>query len=61
MREQLNGVSGLAIPIIIIKWATAPLFLANVVSGWLFRKYGFLAALVMRFRSTWPGILFTAA
>jgi hypothetical protein len=23
-------------------------FLANVVSGWLFKKYGFLAPLVMR-------------
>lgn len=48
MREQLNGVSGLAVAIIIIKWAIWPLFLANVVTGWLFRKYGFLAALVMR-------------
>jgi hypothetical protein len=48
MREQLSGVSGLAVPIILIKWAIEPLLLANVVSGWLFRKYGFLAALVMR-------------
>ena len=48
MREQLSGVSGLAVFIVISKWAIEPLFLANVVSGWLFRKYGFLAALVMR-------------
>ena len=48
MREQLSGVSGFAVLIVIIKWAIEPLFLANVVSGWLFRKYGFLAALVMR-------------
>jgi len=34
--------------IVISKWAIEPLFLANVVLGWLFRKYGFLAALVMR-------------
>jgi hypothetical protein len=48
MRAQLNGVAGLAVPIIILKWAIEPLFLSNVVTGWLFRKYGFLAALVMR-------------
>jgi hypothetical protein len=48
MRQELSGVSGFAGSIIIIKWAIEPLFLANVVSGWLFRRYGFLAALVMR-------------
>lgn len=48
MREQFSGVSGFAVLIIMIKWAIEPLFLANVVSGWLFRRYGFLAALVMR-------------
>ncbi|MEP6743264.1 MAG: hypothetical protein ABJB61_12250 [bacterium] len=48
MREQLSGVSGLAISIVLVKWAIAPLFLANVITGWLFRKYGFLSALVMR-------------
>ncbi len=48
MREQLIGVSGLGILIVLIKWAIQPLFLANVLTGWLFRKYGFLAALVMR-------------
>lgn len=48
MREQLSAVSGLAVLITIIKWAIEPLFLANVISGWLFRKYGFLAAFVMR-------------
>jgi hypothetical protein len=48
IREQLTGVLAIAVPSILIKWATAPLFLANVASGWLFRRYGFLAALVMR-------------
>lgn len=48
MREQFGGVSGFAGLIVIIKWAIEPLFLANVVSGYLFRRYGFLAALVMR-------------
>jgi hypothetical protein len=48
IREQLIGVSGLGILAVLIKWAIEPLFLANVLTGWLFRKYGFLAALVMR-------------
>jgi hypothetical protein len=48
MKAELSGVSDLAVPIILIQWAIQPLFLANVVSGWLFRKYGFLAPLVMR-------------
>jgi hypothetical protein len=48
MREQLIGVSGLSILIVLMKWAIEPLFLANVATGWLFRKYGFLAALVLR-------------
>lgn len=48
MMEQLSGVSGLAVAIVVIKWVIEPLFLANVVTAWLFRKYGFLAAVVMR-------------
>lgn len=48
IREQLSGVSGLAVLLVLIKWAIEPLFLANVLTGWLFRKYGFLAALAMR-------------
>jgi len=48
LKEQLLGVSGLGILAVLIKWAIEPLFLANVITGWLFRKYGFLAALIMR-------------
>jgi len=48
IREQLIGVSGLGIVAVLIKWLIEPLFLANVITGWLFRKYGFLAALVIR-------------
>jgi hypothetical protein len=67
MREQLGGAAGLTVLIITIKWAIEPLFLANVVSGWLFRRYGFLAALVMRlsFYLVWHiiygGLLSTAS
>lgn len=46
--EQLSSAPAIAVPSIILGWATETLFLANVVSGWLFRKYGFLAPLTMR-------------
>lgn len=48
IREQLSGASGLAVLFVLLKWIIEPLFLANVLTGWLFRKYGFLAAFVMR-------------
>jgi len=48
MRADLASVSGLSVAIVLLEWAIQPLFLANVITGWLFRKYGFLAALVMR-------------
>jgi hypothetical protein len=48
IREQLAGAAAVAAPAILLKWVTEPLFLANVVSGWLFRKYGFLAPLMLR-------------
>jgi hypothetical protein len=48
IKEQLSNAPAIAVPSIIVEWATETLFLANVVSGWLFRKYGFLAPLTMR-------------
>ncbi len=48
IRGDLSTALPIAYASIILKWATEPLFLANVASGWLFRKYGFLAPLVMR-------------
>jgi hypothetical protein len=48
IKEQLSSAPAIAVPGIIVEWATETLFLANVVSGWLFRKYGFLAPLTMR-------------
>jgi len=48
IREQLSSAPAIAAPSIMIEWATETLFLANVLSGWLFRKYGFLAPLTMR-------------
>jgi hypothetical protein len=48
IRVDLSAALPIAYASIILKWATETLFLANVASGWLFRKYGFLAPLVMR-------------
>jgi hypothetical protein len=48
IKADLAGVSGLGVATVLLAWTIQPLFLANVITGWLFRKYGFLAALVMR-------------
>ena len=49
IREELGVAPAIADPSVVIKWATEPLFIANVVSAYLSRKYGFPAPLVMRF------------
>ena len=66
IREQLYAAPPIAAPAIILDWITEPLFVANVVAAWLFRKYGFLAPLTMRlsFYLVWHiiyGGLFSAA
>jgi hypothetical protein len=48
INEELSAATAIAAPSIILRWATQPLFLANVISGWLFRKYGFIAPLMLR-------------
>ncbi|HKO97809.1 MAG TPA: hypothetical protein VJU86_12500 [Pyrinomonadaceae bacterium] len=48
IQTELSAAPSIATPAIIIKWATEPLFIANVVSAYLYRKYGFLAPVVMR-------------
>jgi len=48
IQAELSGALAIAAPSIIIKWATEPLFIANVVFAYLYRKYGFVAAVVMR-------------
>lgn len=48
MQEDFAAVSGAGVLITALKWTIEPLFLANVIAGWLFKKYGFLAAFVMR-------------
>ena len=58
---------GAAVPVILLKWIFQPLFLANVVSGWLLKKAGFLAPLMLRlsFYLVWHiiygGLISTAA
>jgi hypothetical protein len=48
VQEELATAPPIAVPKIFVDWATEPLFLANVLSGYLYRKYGFLAPLLMR-------------
>lgn len=48
LTHDLSAAPNLAAPSIIFKTLTGPLFLANVVAGWLFRRSGFLAPLTMR-------------
>ncbi|MCI0423189.1 MAG: hypothetical protein L0312_28860 [Acidobacteria bacterium] len=48
IQGELSAAPAIAAPSIIIKWATEPLFIANVALAYLYRKYGFLAPLVMR-------------
>jgi hypothetical protein len=65
--RELSGVTAAAVPVILVKWIFQPLFLANVVSGWLLKKYGFLAPLTLRlsFYLVWHiiygGLISTAA
>ena len=48
IQQELSNAASIAVPSIVIKWATEPLFIANLVFAYLYRKYGFLAAVVMR-------------
>lgn len=65
--KELSGVTATAVPIILVKWIVQPLFLANIISGWLLKKYGFLAPLTLRlsFYLVWHiiygGLISTAA
>ena len=65
--RELGDVTPIAVPRILVNWIFQPLFLANVASGWLLRKYGFLAPLTLRlaFYLVWHifygGLISTAA
>ncbi|HEV2766074.1 MAG TPA: hypothetical protein VGV38_24025, partial [Pyrinomonadaceae bacterium] len=48
INEELARASNVAVPAVLAGWALQPLFLANVAAAYLFRRYGFLAPLVMR-------------
>jgi hypothetical protein len=48
VQEEMATTPPIAVPKIFVDWATEPLFLANVLSAYLYRKYGFLAPLIMR-------------
>ncbi len=65
--KELSGVTAAAVPLVLVKWIFQPLFLANVISGWLSKMYGFLAPLTLRlsFYLVWHiiygGLISTAA
>jgi hypothetical protein len=52
---ELARASRLAVPGILVGWAFRPLFLANVLTGYLYRRFGFLSAVVLRvaFYAVW--------
>ena len=55
LATELSNSSRLAVPGIIVDWAFQPLFLANVLTGYIFRRYGMLSAVVLRlaFYAVW--------
>jgi hypothetical protein len=48
IQQEIHAARAIAIPAIVVNWAFQPLFLANVLAGWLFRRYGLLSPLLMR-------------
>ncbi len=46
--EDLAGKSGLGVLYLIASAVISPLFISNVVAAYLFRRYGFLAPVIMR-------------
>jgi hypothetical protein len=55
IKEELAHSAHLAGPGILVDWALQPLFLANVLTGYLYRRYGFLNAVTLRvaFYAVW--------
>jgi hypothetical protein len=52
---DLSRASRLAVPGVIVDWAFQPLFLANVLTGYLYRRFGMVSAVVLRlaFYAVW--------
>jgi hypothetical protein len=48
IEADLAHASHLAVPGILVDWAFQPLFLANVLTGYMYRRYGMLNAVVLR-------------
>ncbi len=55
IREQLASTPARGDPGVWIHWAFEPLFLANLLTGYIYRRFGFLAAVVLRlsFYAVW--------
>jgi hypothetical protein len=48
IKEELAHAGHLAGPGILVNWAFQPLFLANVLTGYMYRRYGILNAVTLR-------------
>jgi hypothetical protein len=48
IQEQLAKTPARGIPGVWIHWGFEPLFLANLLTGYIYRRFGFLAAVVLR-------------
>jgi hypothetical protein len=54
--EDLQGVEQpVQVPVTIVNWAFQPLFLSNLLTGYLYRRFGFLSAVLFRlsFYAVW--------
>jgi hypothetical protein len=55
IKQDLATATHLAVPGILVNWAFQPLFLGNVLTGYMYKRYGFIAAIVIRlaFYAVW--------
>jgi hypothetical protein len=55
IQEQLAHTPTRGVPGVWIHWAFEPLFLANLLTGYIYRRFGFLSAVVLRlsFYAVW--------
>ena len=55
MAKEISAATAVAVPGIIVDWAFQPLFLANVLTGYIYRRSGMLSVVTLRlaFYAVW--------
>ena len=55
MAKEISAATAVAVPGIIVDWAFQPLFLANVLTGYIYRRSGMLSVVILRlaFYAVW--------